>query len=780
MRYLPLGGQDGPGAIWRLILVSCLAVLVAVGTVSLTVDAKLMPAGISTTVAGLLLLAAWGLVVRFLLLDTWGRRWWLGVQVLFLVLILAAPKVGMVLGLVGSGFFLTFRRYRPWRLVTARQRALGFGLSLVMLPALILARRFWDVDAGGVFLDRLRCLGGWSLGNLIGFWAWSLVHLVLRMRLHFMRLRPKLAVNAILIGFIPLVLISALGVVILYTGLGGSRAVRARDTLESWRAMTAEGSDLAGAVFDTTFVWPAAGGSKPGTLRDAHRIPAPTVLPDLARDLAGVMPVARDTAGLAAVASDTTDWFVLDGGIWLVRWQGLGTDHPRAKGWKLGVRPLRRLSGILGAAIEISSIDARAEGKSLVLSAPSEQDRKLFPGLKVSARDITPDSPFWDRPMFFGGTLFRVWKIQDRVLDSDMVFINLKVGWPEISGDFFKGESNINIAVVVVLGLLVFLFLVLELFAVFFGVRITEGIVSAVHALRDGMRAVAAGDLETRVRVPNEDEFGDLAAGFNDMTASLKQGREVALANDRLQQELATARAIQVRLLPGQVPHLDGFEVAGTSIPSREIGGDYYDFLAQGEDLVGIAIGDVSGKGMPAALLMSNLQASLHGQVLHPGTVASVVASVNELLVRSTDAHMFATFFYGLLNTTTGEFTCTNAGHNPPLVVHRDGTIEELSRGGLLLGMLEEQVYQQDTVTLQPGDVIVMYTDGITEAVGPGVEEDDPEAMFGEEALRRVVLENRHLPAAGIQEAILAAVSAHTAGVPQSDDITLVVIRRRD
>ncbi len=736
-----------------------------------------MPLAATAVVASLLLAGSWYQVLAFLLMDSWRPRVWWGLHAFALVSILAADKAGMAFGLMLSGMFLTFRRYSPWRLVSARNRALGFGLGFVILAALYPARRFW-LDEPGALVLRLQCLGGWALGSLVFFWAWSLVHLVLHMRLHFLRLRPKLAAHAVLIGFIPLVLISLLGVVILYTGLGGSRAVRTRETLESWRLMADRGSDLCGAVFDTTFTWPArsTGSAAAGA---CAVISPPEVMDGVARNLAGVMPVMKNASG-NVVRSDTTDWFVFDHAIWLVRWRGLGTQQPQARAWKLGVKPLRTLAGVIGAAIDISSISARQQDGNLVLGSATEDERKLFPGLKVSTRDIAPDSPFWDKTMFFGGTLFPVLEYHPDGIHQDMVFINLKVGWPEISADFFHGESNLNIAVVVVLGLLVVLFLVLELFAVFFGVRITEGIVSAVHALHRGMTAVAGGDLDTRVAVPNEDEFGDLAAGFNEMTASLKKGREIALANDRLKQELATARAIQERLLPAAAPELEGYEVVGTSIPSREIGGDYYDFLAQGEDLVGIAIGDVSGKGMPAALLMSNLQASLHGQVLHPGSVASVVASVNELLVRSTDPHMFATFFYGLLDTGSGRFTCTNAGHNPPLVVRRDGSIAELGRGGLLLGMLEGQVYQQEEITLAPGDVIVLYTDGITEAVGPGVEEDDPDAMFGEDALRRVVLENRHLPAAGIQEAILAAVAEHTAGVPQSDDITLVVIRRRD
>ncbi len=291
---------------------------------------------------------------------------------------------------------------------------------------------------------------------------------------------------------------------------------------------------------------------------------------------------------------------------------------------------------------------------------------------------------------------------------------------------------------------------------------------TAVHTLHRGTKALTAGQLDTVIDIPNEDELGDLAQSFNEMTKAIRQGREDALANERLTRELETARGIQERLLPAGEPELAGFEVTGASIPSREIGGDYFDFLIQGEDNLGVAIGDVSGKGMPAALLMSNLQASLHGQVLHPSTVAEVVGRVNDLIVLSTDPHMFATFFYGLLDVRRATLTCTNAGHNPPLLLRADGSLDELTTGGLLLGMLGEQAYKQDTVQLAPGEVIVLYTDGITEAVGPSAEEDDPEAMFGEEALAEVVRRSAHLPAVGIKDAILDAVApAHPGRGPE-------------
>jgi len=319
--------------------------------------------------------------------------------------------------------------------------------------------------------------------------------------------------------------------------------------------------------------------------------------------------------------------------------------------------------------------------------------------------------------------------------------------------------------------------------ALFFGVRITNGITAAVGDLHKGAHQLAAGDFDTHIDIPNEDELGDLALAFNDMTAAIRRGRDEAVARERLEREMATARDIQQRLLPHETPVLAGFEVTGVSVPSLQVGGDYFDFLDQGDQRLGVAVGDVSGKGMPAALLMANLQASLQGQVIHPSTVAEVVGRVNDLLVRSTDPHMFATFFYGVLDRRTASFTCTNAGHNPPLLLRADGGVEHLESGGLLLGMLPEIGYRQQTAILDPGDVLLLYTDGITEAMGPAadIEDDDidPEAMFGDERLLEVARANAHRPAVEQREAILRAVNDFTAGVPQSDDITLVILRRQ-
>jgi serine phosphatase RsbU (regulator of sigma subunit) len=782
--------------LWRCTWLNVLFTLAAALVTYLHLDAGLLPAAAAQTVVSAGLVLAWAAAIRFLLSDTWGRWFWLVWLAGTALLVSQAGALGMGLGLALSGFFLTMRQYQPYRHISDRRRAAAFGLGLVAVALLIFAKRYWVLpEAGDQPLKGLRYLGGWSLWSLLGFWFWSLFHLAIRMRLHFLRLRPKLAVSAVLIGFVPLVLGVILSLVVFYAGLGGARGQRAANLLEGWRRMADRGADLSGAPFDTTFTWAldpqlALPEGQPSPSYPGTVIPAPGWTENLARSLASDLRVNRavaraDTAReghagpMANIRPDTTAWYLMEKNIWLMHWQDVGTPRVRTRAWLLGQQPLTGLSEVLSAGVDLTPSGARDQNGDLVLAPADDDLRRSFPGRRVSYRDVSDDPTFWNKFRYFGGTFFQVNTLRGGGLDQVSVFVNLRVRWQDLRREFVEGEENINLAVVVAIAIIAGLFFIIEVFALFFGVRITEGFVSAVHELDRGTRRLAAGDLDTVIDIPNEDELGDLAASFNAMTRAIRQGREDALANERLTRELETARAIQERLLPSDEPVLAGFEVTGASIPSREIGGDYFDFLVQDSDHIGIAIGDVSGKGMPAALLMSNLQASLQGQVIHPSTVAEVVTRVNDLIVRSTDPHMFATFFYGLLDTAAGTFTSTNAGHNPPVVLRADGEVQLLKTGGLLLGMVPEVVYAQETTVLQPGEIVVLYTDGITEAVGPSAEEDDPEAMFGEPALLEVIRRNRHLPAVGIKEAILDAVSQHTQGAAQSDDITLVVIRRQ-
>jgi len=242
----------------------------------------------------------------------------------------------------------------------------------------------------------------------------------------------------------------------------------------------------------------------------------------------------------------------------------------------------------------------------------------------------------------------------------------------------------------------------------------------------------------------------------------------------RIQEELRLAWEIQTSLLPKERPSIPGYELAGKSVPARNVGGDYFDFIPCEPNRLAVCLGDVSGKGMPAALLMANLQATIRGQALVCGSAAGCLRRANALLFRSTDAHKFATLFYGILDTVDHQLSYSNAGHNPPLLFRgRDAEPERLGTGGLILGALEDFPYDEVRVALRPGDLLLLYSDGITEA------ESSREEEFGEERLAAVVRRNWEVPSLGLVETILGEVQRHAGDCAPMDDMTLVVLRRQ-
>jgi len=238
-----------------------------------------------------------------------------------------------------------------------------------------------------------------------------------------------------------------------------------------------------------------------------------------------------------------------------------------------------------------------------------------------------------------------------------------------------------------------------------------------------------------------------------------------------LEEDLKVAQHIQQALLPKENPSIEGMEIYGLSIPAKQVGGDSYDFIQIDDRHLGIAIADVSGKGAPAALLMANLQASLRGQALINHSVKDTVTKVNYMLARSMDKGKFVTLFYGILNIKNKTFTYTNAGHNFPLLLDRDGNLRTLEKGGIVLGMLDNFTYEEETVQLEPGNLLLLYTDGITEATNEMGE------MFEEERLLKLFEDNQGISAQKLSQKIVDSVLSFRGTLPQSDDITLVVVK---
>ncbi|MFC1477346.1 GAF domain-containing SpoIIE family protein phosphatase [candidate division KSB1 bacterium] len=240
----------------------------------------------------------------------------------------------------------------------------------------------------------------------------------------------------------------------------------------------------------------------------------------------------------------------------------------------------------------------------------------------------------------------------------------------------------------------------------------------------------------------------------------------------KFKEEARLAAEIQRTLLPKSDPDIPGYDIAGRSIPALSVGGDYFDFIAIDDNNIAVCLGDISGKGMPAALLMSNLQATIRGQVFVGGTAKDCVCRSNKLLYRSTDPNKFATFFYGILDHENNKLCYTNAGHNPPLFFQKSQEPDLLRLGGPVLGFLEDLEYLDDIITLDKGDLVCIYSDGITEAM------DNEENEFGEEHLVKLISDNRDLGSSEIIQRIIVDVNRHSEGFPQSDDITIVVIKR--
>lgn len=239
-----------------------------------------------------------------------------------------------------------------------------------------------------------------------------------------------------------------------------------------------------------------------------------------------------------------------------------------------------------------------------------------------------------------------------------------------------------------------------------------------------------------------------------------------------MREAIHLAQEIQTALLPTISPDIPGYAIAGTSRAAQMVGGDYFDYIPLDEGRLGLCVGDVSGKGLPASLLMANVQATLRGQAPWSKSADRCLAQVNDLLCQRIRKGTFVTLWYGMLDPPTHTVRYANAGHNRPLVRRADGSIEQLDTGNFVLGFLPDQTYQETVCNLAPGDTLLIYSDGLTEAMNAHREQ------FGEARLETLLQTHGDAPAATLLDHLLAAVQHHAGSAPQTDDITLLLVKR--
>jgi serine phosphatase RsbU (regulator of sigma subunit) len=271
-----------------------------------------------------------------------------------------------------------------------------------------------------------------------------------------------------------------------------------------------------------------------------------------------------------------------------------------------------------------------------------------------------------------------------------------------------------------------------------------------------------------------KDDLSLLTVMANVAAARIENARlaEIEQADRIIQRDLTQAAEIQRRMLPDQAPQVDGADVAGFNAACRTVGGDYYDFFTHPGGTIGLALGDVSGKGMPASLMAMALHARVQVLAAEPGDLAAFMTRLNKATCANCPSNRFITFFFCVLDARTGGLAFANAGHNPPVIVRASGKAEMLEGGGPPLGILPLARYGEMRAQLEPGDALAIYSDGVTEASNAAQEE------FGEERFIQILSRHRAEPAAAMVRAVTAALTEFAAGAPQADDITIVIAKR--
>ncbi|MDX6712494.1 MAG: phosphoserine phosphatase RsbU/P [Blastocatellia bacterium] len=350
-------------------------------------------------------------------------------------------------------------------------------------------------------------------------------------------------------------------------------------------------------------------------------------------------------------------------------------------------------------------------------------------------------------------------------------------------------------------------FLLLELFALLSAAWMTRAVTGTVHKLYNATKFINQGDFSHRVTVRSHDQLGELASAFNEMSSNIELLLKERVERERLQREVEIAAEVQAQLFPALVPPLKSVELSAECRAARGVAGDYYDYVEIRPGLVAIALGDVSGKGISASLVMSNLQASLRAQssmmaerlkesmqvatttigvrqsesLPVPGGLSAnsyccaerIVGNINNQLCGSTGTNRFATLVVGLYDDQTRSMQYTNAGHNPPILVRSGGTVERLTEGGMMVGAFDWAEYDQDTVRIGPGDTLLIFSDGLSEAASITGEE------YGEERLAQLVIANRHLPADELRRTIFAEIEHWSGALEPADDQTLVIVKSK-
>jgi sigma-B regulation protein RsbU (phosphoserine phosphatase) len=430
-------------------------------------------------------------------------------------------------------------------------------------------------------------------------------------------------------------------------------------------------------------------------------------------------------------------------------------------------------------------------------AAPTANGEVFHPTFTVGS--LADPADMMDREITFGTPLPVVdWKTGDLARAGALVRVRTR---PSVLythlfaalGDIARGVEYILLAIFI-------FFAVIELVALIIGTRMTTTVTGAVAQLYNATRNVDRGDFSHRIPVKSSDQLAQLSLSFNSMTESIEKLILEQKEKQRLESELAIAQEVQAQLFPRQVSELESLEVHGFCRPARTVSGDYYDFLTASSHKLILAVGDISGKGISAALLMATIHSAVRAysveslpQMREPVAVGAVAGAgrimaawpegievspgallglLNHQLYESTPPEKYATLFLGIYDGRTHQLTYSNGGHLPPILIGENGAVRRLEAGGTVVGLFDNMTYDEGSVQMHPGEIFLAYSDGVTEP-------ENEFGEFGEDRLIDLVSANRHLPLIQISQAVTSAVDDWIGDNEQPDDITLVLARAR-
>jgi sigma-B regulation protein RsbU (phosphoserine phosphatase) len=661
-----------------------------------------------------------------------------------------------------------------------------WGRVTVWLGGLCLL--LWIAAAGGAKV------GGWAAFTTVVFVFLTLV-LLCRWgyRPLMWRLRNRLIVTYLFIGVMPILLLLLMGGLASYLFAGQFATYVAISDLHSeLQHLQAANDSLAAQLF------PLEASGKLNeqiagefTRASDERFPQRTVTvwrgdQGFVLSTGGELLPAQPAKVPAFISGDFTG-FVVDAGVL----------HLRAiKLQRVGHRLLALISDIPITPMLLQLTAARLGAVSfLPISAGGDN-----PHNQVDAGQIPPRAHSFDGIRRFG-TLFDVvdWQTGKKEVSAIGVITRPSMLYATL---FATMGDRALLGRDILLAFAVF-FAVIEFVALFIGVRLSRSMTASVAELYRATEHVNQGDLSHRIELHGRDQMAALSHSFNSMTGSLARLIEEQKEKQRLENELSIAYEVQELLFPRKLTDLPSLQVHGVCVPARTVSGDYYDFIPLGSDRLVLAVGDISGKGISAALLMATVHAFVRAYSLEPEMAllpaslaygsredprmyyrgdgsaesqlapAMLMATLNYQLYRSTPAAKYATMFLGCYDAKARVLTYCNAGHLPPLILRATGEVSRLAVNGTVVGLFDGVAYDESTLVMQPGDIFVAYSDGVTEP-------ENEFGEFGEERLIDLIQEHRNKPLPRITEIVAGAVADWIGSVEQPDDVTIVLARCTD